>query len=85
MLESPHGMLFSTRARIKFGTRRPQVQILSPRLFTKISRSAIVSTRWIERLTRDRHGDGILTLRSGETLRVSRSFRREVEDALQGR
>lgn len=53
--------------------------------FVAISRSAIVSTRWIERLTRDRHGDGILTLRSGETLRVSRSFRREVEDALQGR
>ena len=52
--------------------------------FVAISRSAIASTRWIERLTRDRHGDGILTLRSGETLRVSRSFRRDVEAALNG-
>ena len=52
--------------------------------FVAISRSAIASTRWIERLTRDRHGDGILTLRSGETLRVSRSFRRDVEAALYG-
>jgi DNA-binding LytR/AlgR family response regulator len=50
--------------------------------FVAISRSAIASVRWIERLTRDRHGDGILTLRSGETLRVSRSFRRDVEAAL---
>lgn len=52
--------------------------------FVAISRSALVSARWIERLSRDRHGDGILTLRSGETLRVSRSFRRDVEAALQG-
>jgi DNA-binding LytR/AlgR family response regulator len=52
--------------------------------FVAISRSAIASARWIERLSRDRHGDGILTLRSGETLRVSRSFRRDVEAALQG-
>jgi two-component system LytT family response regulator len=53
--------------------------------FVAISRSAIASVRWIERLTRDRHGDGTLTLRSGETLRVSRSFRRDVENALQAR
>ncbi|MBO9713454.1 LytTR family DNA-binding domain-containing protein [Sphingomonas sp.] len=52
--------------------------------FVPISRSAIASVRWIERLSRDRHGDGTLTLRTGESLRVSRSFRREVEDALQG-
>ncbi|NML04477.1 LytTR family DNA-binding domain-containing protein [Sphingomonas sp. G-3-2-10] len=52
--------------------------------FVAISRSAIVAVRWIERLSRDRHGDGELTLRSGETMRVSRSFRRDVETALQG-
>ena len=53
--------------------------------FVAISRSAIASARWIERHARDRHGDGILTLRSGQTLRVSRSFRRDVEAALHGR
>ncbi|MCW3846951.1 LytTR family DNA-binding domain-containing protein [Sphingomonas sp. LB-2] len=52
--------------------------------FVAIGRSAIASVRWIERLSRDRHGDGILTLRSGETLRVSRAFRRGVEAAIQG-
>jgi two-component system, LytTR family, response regulator len=52
--------------------------------FVAVGRSAIASVRWIERLSRDRHGDGILTLRSGEQLRVSRAFRRGVEAALQG-
>lgn len=52
--------------------------------FVAVGRSAIASVRWIERLSRDRHGDGILTLRSGEQLRVSRAFRRGVEAAIQG-
>lgn len=50
--------------------------------FVAISRSAVASVYWIERLSRDRHGDGTLTMRTGETLRVSRSFRRDVEAAL---
>lgn len=52
--------------------------------FVAVGRSAIASIAACERLSRDRHGDGILTLRSGEQLRVSRAFRRDVEAAIRG-
>lgn len=57
-------------------------QRLDPNLFVRIHRSAIVNLDAVDRFEPASHGDWIVYLRSGETVRLSRRYRDRLEALL---
>ncbi len=57
------------------GTLSGYEQRLDPQRFVRIHRSTVVAVDHVERITPEPHGDFVVTLRSGDRYRMSRSHR----------
>ena len=51
---------------------------LDPERFARVHRSDIVNVDWIKEVERHFHGDGIVRLKNGESVRLSRRYQRRL-------
>lgn len=62
------------------GTMAAIEELLSGKMFCRISRSTLVNVRWIREIEQfSAHGDCVVVLNGDTTLTVSRSYRRDLE------